>query len=173
MFYSPNSDAERLIFDDWSPKEFAGVPFLLVDPAGDRVPNAILLNGPSGEIPPKMPKRVEIPCNTSARLIHFLSGVSGWGYHGGEVHPTVSLIVRVYYSGGLVEDHPLSNGVHFADYIRVVDVPESKLAFKLRDQQLRYFAIPTKRDDRIDRIELIKGPDQTAPVVMAITLESR
>jgi len=173
MFYDTRSEAERLIFSDWSPKEFAGVPFLLVDPEGDRVPNAILLNSPNGEIPPKMPKAVEIPCNSAAKFIHFLSGISGWGYNGGEVHPTVSLIVRLHYAGGQVEDHPLSNGVHFADYIRVVDVPESKLAFKLRDQQIRYFAVPTKLDDRIDRIELIKGPDETAPVVMAITLESR
>jgi putative heme-binding domain-containing protein len=173
MFYDPNADAERLIFSDWSPKEFAGVPFLLVDPEGDRVPNVIMLNGPHGEFPPRMPKTVEIPCNTSARAIHFLSGISGWGYNGGEVHPSVSLVVRIHYDGGQTEEHPLSNGVQFADYIRVVDVPESKLAFKLRNQQVRYFAIPTARDDRIDQIELIKGPDQTAPVVMAVTLESR
>lgn len=173
MFYDPNADAERLIFPDWSPKEFAGVPFLLVDPEGDRVPNVIMLNGPHGEFPPKMPKTVEIPCDTSARAIHFLSGISGWGYNGGDAHPTVSLVVRIHYTGGRIEEHALRNGVEFADYIRVVDVPESKLAFKLRNQQVRYFAIPTARDDRIDRIELIKGPDETAPVVMAVTLESR
>jgi putative heme-binding domain-containing protein len=173
MFYDPNADAERLIFPDWSPKEFAGVPFVLVDPQGDRVPNAIMLHGPHGEFPPRMPRTVEIPCGSSAKTIHFLSGISGWGYNGGEVRPTVSLVVRLHYSSGKTEDHPLSNGVHFADYIRVVDVPESKLAFKLRNQQVRYFAIPTQRDEPIDRIELIKGPDETAPVVMAITLESR
>ncbi len=173
MFYDHDADPERLIFADWTPKEFAGVPFLLVDPQGDRVPNVILLNGPNGAFPPRMPKSIEIPCNTSARAIHFLSGIGGWAYNGGEVHPTVSLIVRIHYSGGQTEDHPLSNGVHFADYIRVVDVPESKLAFKLRNQQVRYFSIPTKLDQRIEHITLIKGPDATAPVIMAITLESR
>lgn len=173
MFYDPQADAERLIFADWSPKEFAGVPFVLVDPEGDRVPNVVLLNGPHGEFPPRMPKSVELPCNTSAKAIHFLSGISGWGYNGNVVHPTVSLIVRIHYADRRIEDHPLSNGVHFADYIRVVDVPESKLAFKLRNQQVRYLAVHPIRDEPIDRIELVKGPDETAPVVMAVTLEAR
>ena len=73
------------------------------------------------------------------------------------------MIVRLHYADGSVEDHPLENGVHFADYIRVVDVPGSKLAFKLRGQQIRYFAVHPKKKDTIERIELVKGPDETAP----------
>ena len=34
MFYDAESPMERLIFRDWSPKTFEGVPFLLVDPQG-------------------------------------------------------------------------------------------------------------------------------------------
>ncbi len=70
------------------------------------------------------------------------------------------MIVRLHYADGSVEDHPLENGVHFADYIRVVDVPGSKLAFDLRGQQLRYLAVHPKKKDTIDRIELVKGPDR-------------
>ena len=62
------------------------------------------------------------------------------------------------------------NAVHFADYIRPIDVPGSKLAFRLRGQQLRYLAIRPKRTDEIRAIELVKGPDHTAPIVMAVTL---
>jgi putative membrane-bound dehydrogenase-like protein len=171
MFYSKASDLERLVFPDWSPKTFEGVPFQLVDPRGTRVPNAVLLNGPIGEIPPKMPKSVSLPCNAPAKAIHFLSGVSGWGYNGGDVTPSVSMIVRLHYAGGATEDHPLENGVHFADYIRRVDVPGSKLAFLLRNQQIRYLALHPKKPDVIESVELIKGPDQTAPVVMAVTVE--
>jgi hypothetical protein len=130
----------------------------------------ILLYGPHGEFPPRMPRSVELPCHAPARAIHFLSGVSGWGYPGGE-KGSVSMIVRLHYADGSVEDHPLENGVEFADYIRVVDVPGSKLAFRLRGQQIRYFAVQPKRKDSIDRIELVKGPDETAPVVMAVTVE--
>jgi len=63
MFYSKQGIAERLIFPDWSPKEFQGVPFQLVDPQGDRKPNVIMLYGPTGAFPPKMPKSVTLPCN--------------------------------------------------------------------------------------------------------------
>jgi hypothetical protein len=52
-----------------------------------------------------------------------------------------------------------------------VDVPGSKLAFRLRNQQLRYLAITPKRTATIERIELVKGRDATAPIVMAVTLE--
>ncbi len=170
MFNSEDSQVERLVFRDWSPKEFAGVPFSLVDPQGDRVPNAILMYGPHGKLPPTMPKSVTMTCNSPAKVIHFLSGVSGWGFPLGE-KGSVSLIVRLHYSDGSIEDHELKNGVHFADYIRVVDVPDSKLAFRLRGQQLRYLAIEPRRIETIREIELVKGPDATAPIVMATTLE--
>jgi uncharacterized protein len=81
------------------------------------------------------------------------------------------MIVRLHYAGGSAEDHPLENGVHFADYIRVVDVPGSKLAFNLRGQQIRYLVVHPKKKDTIDRIELIKGPDESAPIVVAVTVE--
>jgi uncharacterized protein len=172
MFYSKDSKVERLVFKDWGPKTAFGVPFQLVDPKGERVPNAILLYGPLGAYPPKMPKSVAVPCNAPAKAIHLLSGVSGWGY---PYSPkgTVSLIVRLHYADGKTEDHALKNGEHFADYIRVVDVPGSKLAFRLGGQQLRYLAIEPKRAETIRQIEFVKGPDQTAPLIMAVTVEGR
>jgi serine/threonine-protein kinase len=171
MFTDPEVAVERLIFEDWSLKEFEGVPFQLVDPQGGRTPNGILLYGPLGKIPPKMPKSVRVPCHAAARSIHFLSGVSGWGYPLG-TKGAVSMIVRLHYEGGLTEDHPLKNGEHFADYVKRVDVPGSKFAFQLRGpQQLRYLAVFPRRGDRIEEIELVKGPDETVPVVMAITVE--
>jgi putative heme-binding domain-containing protein len=171
MFNSEQSGVERLIFADWSPKTFQGVPFVLVDPQGDRVRNVVLLNGPSGTIPPKMPRGVTLPCNAPAKAIHLLSGVSGWGYPGGE-KGSVSLIVRLHYADGTTEDHPLKNGEHFADYIRRVDVPGSRFAFALRNQQVRYLSITPRRKDIIKEIELVKGTDRTAPVVMAVTVEA-
>jgi hypothetical protein len=77
----------------------------------------------------------------------------------------------LHYADGKTEDHPLQNGIHLADYIRVVDVPESKLAFRLRGQQIRYLKLTPARSEKIERIEFAKGPDDTAPVVMAITVE--
>jgi putative membrane-bound dehydrogenase-like protein len=171
MFYSEESRGERLVFDDWGPKTFEGVPFNLVDPQGDRVPNVVLLYGPQGAIPPKMPRRVELPLNAPAKAIHVLGGVSGWGFPYGP-KGTVSLIVRLHYADGKAEDHPLTNGVEFADYIRRVDVPGSKFAFGLRGgRQVRYLAVRPGRTEPIRVIELVKGPDETAPVIVAVTAE--
>jgi len=172
MFYDEKSMGERLVFPDWSPKIFQGVPYQLVDPKGDRAANAIMLYSPLGSTPPTMPKSVELACNAPAKVIHILGGVSGWGYNGGEADKTVSMIVRIHYADGQVEDHPLLNGVHLADYIRVMNVPGSDFAFNLNGRQLRHVAVRPERSETIDRIELVKGPDRTAPVVMAVTLES-
>jgi putative heme-binding domain-containing protein len=170
MFNTEDATVERLIFPDWSPKTFEGVPFTLVDPQGNRRPNAIMLYGKSGKIGPTMPKGVMLPCNSPLKAVHLLSGVSGWGYPASP-KGTVSLIVRFHYGDGKTEDHPLINGEHFADYIRRVEVPGSKLAFELRGQQIRYLAVSPNRPDEVKEIELLKGPDVTVPVVMAVTLE--
>lgn len=170
MFYDAASQGERLIVDDWGPRVVEGVPFQLLDPRGGQAPNVVLLNGPPGEVSRAMPRSVSIACGLSARRIHLLSGVSGWGYPGG-VKGSVSMIVRLHYADGQREEHPLQNGVHFADYIRRVDVPESQFAFAMRGQQMRYLAIAPRRSEAIDSIELAKGSDQTAPVVLAVTLE--
>jgi len=172
MFYAEENDVERLIFSDWKPKTFEGVPFILVDPQGDKTANVVLLRSPQGKIPPKMPRSVTLPCNSAARAIHLLSGVSGWGYPYSQ-KGSVSMIVRLHYEDGKTEDHELKNGEEFADYIRRVDVPGSKFAFALRGQQIRYLAVVPKREEKIKEIELVKGPDATAPVVMAVTVETR
>lgn len=170
MFNSEDAGVERLIFPDWKPKIFEGVPFVLVDPQGDKTSNVIMLNGSAGNIPPKMPKSVTLPCNSTAKAIHFLGGISGWGWPASE-KGTTCLIVRLKYADGNTEDHPLLNGEHFADYIRRVDVPQSKFAFAVRGQQVRYFAVFPKRLDKIESIDLVKGRDVTSPVIMAVTVE--
>ena len=105
------------------------------------------------------------------KRLHFLSGISGWGYPF-DNRKTVSMIVRLHYADGQTEDHPLSNGVAFADYIRRVDVPESQFAFELNGQQVRYLTVDPVRDEPITSIDLVKGEDRTAPIVVAITAES-
>jgi putative heme-binding domain-containing protein len=173
MFFDAGGTAERMIFPDWKPKVFDGVPFVLVDPQKDTVKNAVMLNGPNGKIPPLMPKSVSLPFNGKAKTVHLLSGVSGWGALDANAPKTVSMIVRFTYDDGKVEDHELKNGVHFADYIRRVDVPESKFAYALRGQQLRYLAVSPKRPEAVVKtIELVKGRDATAPIVMAVTVET-
>lgn len=170
LFSNGDSGPDRMVFPDWKPKVFEGIPFVLTDPVGKSQPNIILLYGPYGPLPPKMPKTVAIPCGISATAIHMLSGVGGWS-HPYNTEKTASMIVRLTYEDGQKEDHELLNAVHFADYIRRVDVPGSKFAYQLGGQQIRYLKVSPKRADVIEKIELVKGPDNTAPIVMALTLQ--
>lgn len=173
MFLDEADNHERLIFPQWTTQTFNGVPFQLVDPQGARTPNVILLpGGPKNSLCANYPAAVALPCNAAVKTVHLLSGIAGWAYPGGK-KGTVSMIVRLHYSDGSTEDHQLKNGEHFADYIRRVDVPGSQFAFALRGQQVRYLAIQPKKADVIERIEFVKGTDGTAPVVMAVTVESR
>jgi hypothetical protein len=118
-----------------------------------------------------MPKSVTLPCNAPVRAVHLLSGVSGWGYNGGEPSKTVSMIVLLRFADGKTEEHLLFDGVEFADYIRRVDVPGSKFAFALRGQQVRYLSVRPEHEGTVESIKLVKGPDRTAPIVMAVTVE--
>ncbi|MEO8269180.1 MAG: c-type cytochrome, partial [Aureliella sp.] len=170
LFSDGDNGPDRMVFADWGPKVFSGVPFLLVDPQGKQRNNIVLLNGPRGPLPPQMPREVSLPCNMLVKRLHLLSGVSGWGFPFDDTKST-SMIVRFHYADGQTEEHRLLNGVHFADYIRRVDVPESTFAFDLRGQQLRYLAIEPARHEPIVSIDLVKGDDETAPIVMAITAE--
>ncbi len=172
MFTGGGNPIEHLLFEDWNTKTFAHVPFTVIDPQGGKVANVIFLRGPNGTASHRMPERVELPCNGPVKTIHMLSGVSGWGHPYGEPG-TVSMIVRLHYADGKTEDHELKNGIHFADYIRRVDVPQSQFAFDLDGRQIRYLAINPQRADSIERIEFVKGPDGSAPVVMAVTLEAK
>lgn len=173
MFYDAGSNMERLVFPDWGIKTFKDVPFALVDPLRDQKPNAIMLNGPNGPFAPRMPKQVEIPCQTTAVAIHMLSGVGGWNYPASP-EGSVTMTVRLTYENGTQEDHALINGQHFADYIRRVDVPKSEFAFAMRGgQQIRYIKVVPKSRDMLKKIELIKGEkDVSAPIVMGITLQT-
>jgi putative membrane-bound dehydrogenase-like protein len=171
MFYDRGNEAERLVFPAWGPVTACGLPFQVIDPRGGTIPNVVLLNGPQGTVSRDMPRSASVLCNGPAKAIHLLGGVAGWGYPYGR-KGSVSMIVRLHYADGKTEDHPLRNGVEIADYIRVVDVPGSKLAFNLRGQQVRYLALTPKRQDKIERIEFLKGDDDTAPLVVAVTVES-
>ena len=172
MFYDKEGTVERMIFADWSPKLFEGVPFVLIDPKAGTVPNVVLLHSINGTVPPTMPRSVSLPCALPVKALHFLSGVSGWGWNGGpNARPTTSLIVRLHYLDGATEDHALKNGVEFADYVRHIDVPGSKPAFDLQGRQIRYLSVQPNRSAPLARVELVKGPDTSAPIVMAVTAE--
>jgi uncharacterized protein len=172
MFIDENAPVERLIFPDWKPKTVDGVPFILIDPQGEKIPNVILLNSTNGKIAAKMPRSATVTVNSPAKAIHLLGGIGGWASPYGE-KGTVSLRVRLLYEDGKTEEHQLKNGEQIADYIRRVDVPGSKFAFNLAGRQVRYLSLIPARPDPIKQIEFSKGTDAVAPVIFAVTVEGR
>ncbi len=172
MFQNAESRQEAITLPEWGQVTVAGVPFLLIDPQGTRTKNMVLLRGPRGPFAPQMPESVQLPVQARAAAIHVLGGVGGWSFPATR-EPTVSMSVVLTFEDGGTERHDLINGVHLADYVRQVDVPES--AFAMADtegQQLRYIRIPVKSQSAVTSVELVKGNDVTAPLVAAITLES-
>jgi uncharacterized protein len=117
-----------------------------------------------------MPKSVSLSLGSPIKAIHSSAaspaGASPTGGKG-----STSMLVRLTYHDGSQEEHPLVNGEHIADYIRRVDVPQSEFAFDLDGRQLRYLTVSPRRPEPIVSIDLVKGPDNTAPVVMALTVE--
>jgi hypothetical protein len=91
------------------------------------------------------------------RDVRLIYGVPDWVLYGVVAPWTACTLFAWWYTFGLVSDDDLG----------------SKLAFKLRNAQVRYFAIQPQREEAIERIELVKGPDHTAPVVVAVTVEGR
>ncbi|MBX7168269.1 MAG: ThuA domain-containing protein [Pirellulales bacterium] len=171
MFYSREATVERLVFDAWGPQTFAGVPFQLLDPRGGTARNAIVLQGKQGPVSATLPRSATVECGLPAKAVHLLGGVAGWAWPLGQ-KSSVSLVVRLQYADGEIEDHALRNGEHIADYIRHVDVPGSQLAFLLHERQLRYLSIVPRRTAKIAQIEFVKGDDDTAPIVMAVTVQT-
>ena len=82
------------------------------------------------------------------------------------------MIVRVIYADGTMEDHELQNGVHFADVNGEQEVPAQSRRSSSPASRFAIVAVKPKRKDMIASIELVKGSDQTAPIVLAATVEA-
>jgi len=149
-----------------------GVPFNIIAP--DRAPaNVILLKGgPERTFARTMPERVDVPVGGfKANRLHFLGGVGGWAHPFGEEREIV-MKVTTHSVDGQRETFQLRNGVEFADYIREVEVPGSKLTKGLvKENQLRWFTIPLSGATEIDRITLESTSTGVAPTTVAITAE--
>lgn len=161
---------DTIELENWDQREVEGIPFQLVDPQGDQRANIVVLNGNVGVVPPKMPRSVTLPCNMIVKHLHILGAISGYGYPRTDGE-TVSMVVRLHYQDGQAEDHELINCVHMASFSGKSDVPKSTYAFAAGTRQVRYLSIQPKRREPIETVELRKGNDESAPIVLSITAE--
>jgi hypothetical protein len=151
-------------------KPVEGVPFDLVDPQNGEVKNVIVLHSKGAAETRELPQRVIVPCEATVKALHLLGGVAGWG-HPASPAGSVSLKVRFVGKDGLLEEHALKNGAHLANVAGADDVPESRPALKGEGWQVRYLAIPLGKPGFVRNIELVKGEDGTAPIIVALTVE--
>jgi len=157
----------------WGRSTYHGVPFDLIDPKGKSVPNVLIFGGGDTPFTMDRPKSVVIPCNSEAKTIHVLGGISGWAFpHVTTRH--VILVAQIYYKDGHSEEHNLYNGIHFADWkMPHGQVPTAPVVAQFdRERHVRYFSIEPKSREEIAEIKFIKaGNNNAAPIFFAITVE--
>ncbi len=150
-----------------------GVPFNIVPP--EKSPNNIIVlkGGPGGTYCSTLPQKTEVKAGGfKANRIHFLGGVSGWGWQPGREESDI-LKVTIHTTQGQRENLVFKSGVEFSDYIFRFDVPGSKFVPGLvRDHQIRTFSKTLNLGAvEIERITLESIPTGGAPTIAAITLE--
>jgi hypothetical protein len=183
LFGNPDVKA-RMVFADWGPKQFNGVPFRLIDPRDGAVNNAFALysaNRP--EETGQYPRSVKLRVNTPVAAVHVLGGVAGWGWPyratsdrnlPGAPEGADVVHVRVRYADGKSETHVWRNGEHLTDYNKVYDAAGSVLAFELEGgRYVRYLSVRPKRTAVVSEVEFAKAPGEkfVSPIFLAVTVE--
>ncbi len=175
IYLGQESVDETLKFRRFGMVQADGVPFEILSPTkspGGK--NVIVLKGGSG-FAKTLPQRVEIETpGVTANRLHILGGVAGWGFPCcGENRGMPAARLTVTYPGGETEEMTFTNGVEFADYNGMPEVPGSKLVPDLvpRGQQVRYFTRELRRPGPIASLRLESFDNLVAPTFVAITAE--
>lgn len=153
-----------------------GVPFSIVDPAkSPRGMNLMVLKGgPDNSHSKKaMPQRVEVPAGFEAKQLHVLGNVGGWAFPFGGGAGVPVLKITAHYAGGAKEELVFKNGVEFADYIREVEAPGSKLAKGVADggKQVRFASRALKGKGVIEKFTFESFDNSIAPTTVAVTAD--
>ncbi len=173
LYQSVEHKGDTLPFKKFGTQQVEGVPFAVVDPAkvagGKNL--VVLRGGPRGSYASTLPEKVELRVGGfKANRLHFLGGVTGWGYQSGD--PSDLMAVTVEYTGGGKERFVFRNGVEFSDYYRRIDVPASKYVDGLlQNHQIRWFSKPLARGGLVEKIVLESVNPSAAATLAAITAE--
>jgi len=175
LYNSADAKGDSFVFAKNGTIKIGDLPFNIVAP--EKAPRniVVLKGGPARSYSKTMPQKVEIKVGGfKANRLHFLGGVTGWGYRGGGGDSTDVLKVTIHTTQGQREGMTFKNGVEFADYNGRIDVPGSKFAEGLlKDRhQLRTFSKQLALGAvEIDRITIESLDTGAAPTIVAITAE--
>jgi len=150
-----------------------GVPFNVIDPA--KLPrNVMVLKGGDGRSYSRreLPQKVEAKVGFAAKQLHFLGNVGGWAFPFGQ-EKEASLKVAVHYADGKTEELVFKNGEDIADYIREVDVPNSKLARGIAadGKQVRFSSRKLTGSGVIEKLTFESADGSVAPTTLAVTAD--
>jgi putative membrane-bound dehydrogenase-like protein len=172
LYESQEHKEQTLRFRKTGTVPVEGVPFNVVGP--EKLPNNVIVlrGGPGGTHSAGLPAKVDIKVGGfKANRIHFLGGVTGWGWQPGREESPV-MKITVHTTQGQRETYLCKNGVEFSDYIGRFDVPGSKfVAGLVQPHQVRWFTKALTTAHEIDRITLESVGFEAAPTILAITAE--
>ncbi len=173
IYQAEDNVRDTLKFRKFGPASVDGVPFNIVDASKSTSGKnlVVLKGGPNTSFSGKLPQQVECKVGFAAVKLDFLGGVAGWGHPINQDGMPV-MKVTVVYADGQKEELVMKNGEEFADYIRVVDVPGSKLTEGVvTENQLRWYSKSLKGRGVIDKLVLESFGNGVAPTTVAITAE--
>ncbi len=173
LYQSQATLGDTLPFKKFGTVSVEKIPFNIIDPTKNPSGNnvVILKGGGRGTFSSTLPQRVEAKLGGfTANKLHFLGGVTGWGYQG-QGDPSPVMKVTVIYSDGKLEEMIFKNGIEFADYFTRAEVPGSKFADVVSAHQVRFFTKVLQRTAPIEKIILESFASDAAPTTVAITAE--
>jgi len=174
LYNSQDAKGDSFVFARTGTVKIGDLPFNIVPP--EKAPRNILVlkGGPPSSYSKTLPQKVEVKaCGFKANRLHFLGGVTGWGFRNNEDYSEV-LKVTIHTAQGQREGMTFKNGVEFADYNGRVEVPGSKFAEGVLKggHQLRWFSRQLAMGAvEIDRITIESLDTGAAPTLVAITAE--
>ena len=170
LYIKEENVKDTLKFVKFGDVKVGEVPFYIADPAKYGRNLIVLKGGGQNTYSFTFPQKVEAKVGFAATKLHFLGGVAGWGHPYTPGAPAMK--VTVVYADGQKEELPMKNGEEFADFIRVVEVPGSKLTEGLvKENQLRWYTKPLKRTAVIEKLVIESYANGLAPTTVAITAE--
>jgi hypothetical protein len=150
-----------------------GVPFEIIDPAGNEGRGLVVLHSPRAPANREWPREVEIPVGESGARLFFLGNVHGWGTGGGEGTGEWGAVAEyaIHYTDGQIQTVPLITEQTADDWTaRHHLAAEAFRGLSGQPWHLNVLGVRL-RPVRIEKIVFRDLGTRAAPLLAAITLE--
>ncbi|MBI2301707.1 MAG: hypothetical protein HYU66_22625 [Armatimonadetes bacterium] len=149
----------------------AGVPFEVLDPAGNQGRGLVVLHAPQAPQSIAWPKEVRIPVGRTGRRLYFLGNVTGWapGDPGAGPHDAVAEY-EIVYADGVKQIVPLVSGRTADDWASPPEATDVTLGLRGDPWHLNVLGVPLRP---VAVVEVVFRDLDTpaAPLLAAVTLE--